>query len=193
MDVLQHTEYPDGHVWFKANVGNREFDEIIDFAAHRKDYVKVDRTLLVNGVWVNGEKYISQFEFNKLQYELEEYQEVNGMMCSEIEGLKKEIESLKKYNIVCTKRNYDLNEEIQQIERVSDSRWEANINLTDTLIAAEEENQKLIDKNWELEKAYMHSRDYILSPDGEEWYKPMCVSPNILSTYYHRIPIGKVI
>jgi len=158
MDVLQYTKYPDGHVWFKANVGDREYDEILDFTANRKDYVKVDRTLLVNGVWVNGEKYIPQFEYNKLKYKLEEYEEVNGLMCSENAGQTKEI-----------------------------------FELQDALIQAEEENQKLIDKNWELEKAYMHSRDYILSPDGEEWYKPMCVSPNILSTYYHRIPIGKVI
>lgn len=63
----------------------------------------------------------------------------------------------------------------------------------DILTAAEEENQKLIEQNWKLEKTYMHSRDYILSPDGEEWYKPMGVENNVFSTYYYKTPIGKVI
>ena len=172
MEILNKPMYGgDGSVWFEAVVGDREYDEILDFTANRKDYVKVDHTLLVNGVWVNGEKYISQFEFNRLQYDLEEYQEVNGILNSEVEGLKKEIESLKKYNTQYAKRNYELKQ---------------------SLVAAEEENQKLIDKNWELENALMGERGYYLDPLNEVWIRDIKLNEKWL---YKRevVPIGKVI
>jgi len=256
VEILNKPMYGgDGSVWFEAVVGDREYDEILDFTANRKDYVKVDHTLLVNGVWVNGEKYISQSEFNKLNNDLDELEECYGIECSANMGLKdelnacqeyndsisREISKLREHNTQYAKRNYELNEEIQQIERESDFRYDLNIELqnlleatkeenqelkkqltderlrqstaaneickffdqninTDdfvsriTLIQAEEENQKLIDKNWELEKALMGERGYKLV--GEEWILNFDKKINSLGMddwIPWNIPIGKVI
>ena len=174
-------------------MGNKEFDEIVDFAANRNNYIKItDLPTIQIGtqVFINNQEYIPieevkkeiaqlQIENNRLLYEVEDYQDCISMTAGENKELKKQVEYFKLAASLGILQY--MNKKVETDEFVS----------RETLLAAEEENQKLIEQNWKLEKTLMDKLGFHLNHNEEYWWKHAYGSVTGFPLIYN-IPVGKV-
>lgn len=165
-----------GRQWGFGQTGNDEVSmrgnsediaKIVDFICNNNQYMKLDK---------NTKRYIPAEEVEDKIQELKNRNQsqaefIQGLGITEISGRG----GYKTFN--------DLPQAKEQELHI--------VELEDLVLAAEGENQKLIEQNWKLEKTLMFQRGYELYEERMAWekYRYDCIPRVIISKY----EVGKVI